>query len=92
MDGLPNSITHGTDTMADTARALSSIAQKTIVLTGAPSLARFVESDAAFNLGMVFAMAEVAPPGVYVAMNGTVFPGTAVTKDRERGSFTVKPP
>jgi L-asparaginase len=84
-------ITHGTDTMADTARALSGIAQKTIVLTGALSPARFVESDAAFNLGMAFATAQVAPPGVYVAMNGTVFPGTGVTKDRERGSFTVKP-
>lgn len=83
-------ITHGTDSMTVTAQALSSIAGKTIVLTGALSPARFAESDAAFNLGMAFATAQIASPGVYVAMNGSVFRGDGVTKDRDRGCFIPK--
>lgn len=74
-------ITHGTDTMTRTAEALAGIAGKTIVLTGALAPARFNETDASFNLGMAFAAAQVAPPGVYIAMNGTVFPGHQVVKD-----------
>jgi L-asparaginase len=83
-------ITHGTDTMSLTASALSVIPDKTIVLTGALAPARFSESDAAFNLGMAFATAQIAPPGIYIAINGTVFPGSAVTKDRELGRFVLK--
>jgi L-asparaginase len=80
-------ITHGTDTITLTARALSTIADKTIVLTGALAPARFSESDAAFNLGMAFATVQTAPPGVYIAINGSVFRGDEIVKDRERGCF-----
>ena len=80
-------ITHGTDTMTDTAAALAGIAGKTVVLVGALAPARFAESDATFNLGMALATAQVAPPGVWIAMNGTIFPGDRVRKDREKGGF-----
>ena len=80
-------ITHGTDTMTDTAKALAGITGKTIVLTGALSPARFAETDAPFNLGMAFAAAQVAPPGVYIAMSGQVFDGLKVRKDRAAGRF-----
>jgi L-asparaginase len=82
-------ITHGTDTMAETAKALAHIEGKTIALVGALTPARFAESDAAFNLGMAFAIVQAADPGVYVAMNGTVFDGTRVRKDREAGRFVA---
>jgi L-asparaginase len=82
-------ITHGTDTMAETARALAGIAGKTIVLVGALAPARFAESDAAFNLGMAFATAQIADPGVYITMNGTVFDARRVTKDRAAGKFVA---
>jgi L-asparaginase len=80
-------ITHGTDTMTQTAQALLGIRDKTIVLTGALAPARFNETDAPFNLGMAFAAAQVAPPGVYIAMNGTVFRGDRVVKDRDNQRF-----
>ena len=80
-------ITHGTDTMTDTAQALAGIADKTIVLTGALSPARFAQTDAPFNLGMAFAAAQIAPPGVYIAMSGQVFGGLKVRKDRAAGRF-----
>jgi L-asparaginase len=80
-------ITHGTDTMTVTAAALAGITNKTIVLTGALSPARFSESDAPFNLGMAFAAAQVAPPGVYIAINGFIFRGDEVVKDRDQGRF-----
>lgn len=80
-------ITHGTDTMTETAKALSDIAGKTIVLTGALSPARFAETDAHFNLGMAFATAQVAAPGVWIAMSGQVFDGLKVRKDRAAGKF-----
>jgi L-asparaginase len=80
-------ITHGTDTMTLTARALAGIPDKTIVLTGALAPARFSESDAAFNVGMAFAAAQTAAPGVYIAINGSVFRGGEVVKDREHGCF-----
>ena len=82
-------ITHGTDTMTETAKALAHIAGKTIVLTGALSPARFAETDAGFNLGMAFAAAQVAPPGVYIAMSGQVFDGLKVRKDRAAGRFVA---
>ena len=82
-------ITHGTDTMTETAKALVIIAGKTVVLTGALSPVRFAETDAHFNLGMAFAAAQVAPPGVYIAMSGQVFDGLKVRKDREAGKFVA---
>lgn len=80
-------ITHGTDTMTDTAEALADIAGKTVVLTGALSPARFAETDAPFNLGMAFATAQSAPAGVWIAMSGQVFDGLKVRKDRAAGKF-----
>jgi L-asparaginase len=80
-------ITHGTDTMTLTAAALANVPGKIIVLTGALAPARFADSDATFNLGMAFATAQCAAPGVYITMNGTVFRADQVAKDRERGCF-----
>lgn len=82
-------ITHGTDTMTDTAKVLAGTTDKTIVLVGALAPARFAESDATFNLGMAFATAQVAAPGVWIAMNGTIFDGTKVRKDRSINSFVA---
>jgi L-asparaginase len=80
-------ITHGTDTMTQTAQQLAAVPAKTIVLTGALTPARFSESDASFNLGMAFATAQIAPPGVYIVMNGEVFAAANVRKDRDAGRF-----
>jgi L-asparaginase len=81
-------ITHGTDTMTETAKVLDREAPgKTIVLTGALSPARFADTDAPFNLGMAFAAAQTATPGVWIAMSGQVFDGLRVRKDREAGRF-----
>jgi L-asparaginase len=82
-------ITHGTDTMTETAKRLARIPGKTMVLVGALAPARFAESDATFNLGMAFATAQVAPPGVYITMNGSVFRGDKVVKNRELGRFVT---
>ena len=83
-------ITHGTDTMTETARVLAAaVPDKTVVLTGALSPARFAETDAHFNLGMAFAAVQVAPPGVYIAMSGQVFDGLKVRKDRKAGQFVA---
>lgn len=80
-------VTHGTDTMTESARVLASVTGKTIVLTGALSPARFSESDATFNLGMAFAVAQTSPAGVYLTMNGRVFRGDEVRKDRQQSRF-----
>lgn len=82
-------VTHGTDTMTQSAEVLRSVTGKTIVLTGALAPARFSESDAAFNLGMAFGVAQVAEPGVYLAMNGEVFKAGEVRKDRAAGKFVL---
>ncbi|PLK27471.1 asparaginase domain-containing protein [Novosphingobium sp. TH158] len=83
-------ITHGTDTMTETAKVIASeVPGKTVVLTGALSPARFAETDAPFNLGMAFATAQTAPPGVWIAMSGQVFDGLKVRKDREAGKFVA---
>lgn len=83
-------ITHGTDTMTETAKVLAAeLPGKTIVLTGALSPARFAETDAPFNLGMAFATAQVAGPGVWIAMSGQVFDGLKVKKDRAAGRFVA---
>lgn len=81
-------ITHGTDTMELTARYLESrITGKTIVLTGAMVPYKFGSSDGLFNLGAALAFVQTLNPGVYVAMNGKVFPASKVTKNRGTGTF-----
>lgn len=82
-------VTHGTDTMTETAKVLADIPGKTMVLTGALSPARFAQTDANFNLGMAFATAQVAAPGVWIAMSGQVFNGLKVRKDRAAGKFVA---
>lgn len=80
-------ITHGTDTMVDTARALLPISGKVIVLTGAMQPAAFKETDAAFNVGAAIAAVQLLPPGVHVVMNGRVFDPRTSTKDLELERF-----
>ena len=81
-------ITHGTDTMVDTAQMLAAnIKDKTIVLTGAMVPYKFGSSDGLFNLGSALAFAQTLPPGVYVAMNGRYFRADSVRKNRETGMF-----
>lgn len=81
-------ITHGTDTMVETARVLASgVPEKTIVLTGAMIPIAFGSSDGLFNLGGSLTAVQVLPPGVYVAMNGRIFPWDDVRKNRDTGVF-----
>lgn len=80
-------ITHGTDTMPETARHLQGIPGKTIVLTGAMQPARFRDSDAVFNVGFAIAALQLLPQGVYVAMNGRIFSADKVSKNRTAGLF-----
>ena len=80
-------VTHGTDTMVDTARVLAGIRGKTIVMTGALSPARFQASDAVFNIGMAVAAAQTCSPGVWIAMSGQVFRHDRVRKNRDRNRF-----
>ncbi|MDV3502287.1 asparaginase domain-containing protein [Marinobacter sp. M-5] len=80
-------ITHGTDTMAETARALSTITDKTIVLLGAMQPARMRRSDAVFNVGFAWAAVQLLPAGVYIAMNGEVFEAGAVRKNLKAQKF-----
>ena len=80
-------ITHGTDTMPQTADALADLTDKTIVLTGALSPARFRSTDAVFNVGMAVAAVQVAVPGVYIAMSGRVFAAGEVRKNRAENRF-----
>ena len=80
-------VTHGTDTMVDTARVLADIACKTIVLTGAMQPATLRNSDAEFNVGFALAATQTLPPGVYIAMNGEVFDPAETRKDRSAHRF-----
>jgi L-asparaginase len=81
-------ITHGTDTMADTARFLAERKMdKTIVLTGAMIPYKFGSSDGLFNLGSAMAFVQSLPSGVYVAMNGKCFSWDNVRKNRKTGEF-----
>jgi len=81
-------VTHGTDTMVDTARALAQGGRgKTIVLTGAMVPYAFGSSDGLFNLGSALSFVQVLPEGVYVAMSGRWFPWDNVRKNREAGTF-----
>lgn len=80
-------VTHGTDTMTETARAIGSPAGKTVVFTGALLPARFRDNDAIFNIGFAFAACQTLPPGVYIAMNGSVYNPFHVRKDRSQNRF-----
>jgi L-asparaginase len=80
-------ITHGTDTMVETAAALSRIEGKTIVLTGAMIPYAFGSSDGLFNLGSALSFVQTLPPGVYIAMNGQHFAWNRVRKNRQTGAF-----
>lgn len=81
-------ITHGTDTMATTAKVLGEIVKnKTIILTGAMVPIKFGSSDGLFNLGSAIAFAQTLPHGVYVAMNGRYFHYNNVKKNKETGKF-----
>lgn len=80
-------VTHGTDTMSETAEYLVGITGKTIVLTGALAPARFRVTDAIFNLGLALGAVQSKPAGVYLAMNGRVFEAGKVRKNRTVGQF-----
>src|SRR5688572_30089436 len=81
-------VTHGTDTMVETAAALArGVSGKTVVLTGAMIPYAFGSSDGLFNLGSALSFAQVLPPGVYIAMNGQHFGWDKVRKNKETGVF-----
>ena len=80
-------ITHGTDSMVETAKVLSSVKDKTIVLTGALNPARFRGSDAEFNIGCAVGAVQALPPGVYIAMNGRIWDPFAVRKNVDANRF-----
>jgi L-asparaginase len=80
-------VTHGTDTMVETARVLEGIADKVIVLTGALNPALFKGSDAVFNIGCAVGAVQALPPGVYIAMNGRIWDPAKVRKNRDANRF-----
>lgn len=81
-------VVHGTDNMAETAQVLGQARlHKTIVLTGAMVPYQIAQSDALFNLGFACAAAGLSAVGVYIAMNGQLFPWNDVTKNRSEGIF-----
>ena len=83
-------ITHGTDTMLDTARMLADVIHdKTIVLTGAMIPVKFGSSDGLFNMGSALSLVQVLPQGVYIAMNGQIFNQHNVQKNKKLGIFEV---
>ena len=84
-------ITHGTDTMVETARCLQGISNKTIVLFGAMQPARMRYSDAMYNLGVATMAVQLLPVGVHLAMNGQIFAPDNVRKNREIGKFEQDP-
>jgi L-asparaginase len=80
-------LTHGTDTMIQTAKKLKTIPDKVLVLTGAMEPARFKSSDAAFNIGSAVAAVQTLQSGVYIAINGRIFDPHKVRKNLERNWF-----
>jgi L-asparaginase len=80
-------ITHGTDTMTETAKVLEGVTGKVIVLTGALNPARFIGSDAVFNIGCAVGAVQSMDPGVWIAMNGRVWDPKKVRKNREANRF-----
>lgn len=83
-------ITHGTDTMIETAIALGSVKGKVIVLTGAIEPAKFKDSDAMFNIGTAVAAVQILPAGVYLAISGRIFRPDNVRKNRAQKQFEEK--
>ncbi len=83
-------ITHGTDTMVETAQYLSGIANKTIVLTGALTPARFNATDAIFNIGCAVAAVQAQPQGAWVVMNGQIWDPHKVVKNRKANRFEAQ--
>ncbi|MBI9086180.1 MAG: asparaginase [Desulfobacterales bacterium] len=82
-------LTHGTDTMIETAKKLREIPDKVMILTGAMQPARFKSSDAAFNIGCAVAAVQTLPPGSYIAMNGRIFDPAKARKNRDENRFEV---
>lgn len=80
-------VTHGTDTMVETARELHGVSGKVIVLTGALNPAKFQGSDAVFNIGCAVGAVQVLPDGVYITMNGRVWDPHRVQKNRDANRF-----
>ncbi|OQX26222.1 MAG: asparaginase [Desulfobacteraceae bacterium IS3] len=80
-------VTHGTDTMALTAKELLKIPDKVIVFTGAMQPARFRMTDAVFNIACAFTAVQILPAGVYIAMNGRIFEAGKVKKNVEQNRF-----
>jgi len=80
-------ITHGTDTMVKTAKKLSTISDKTIVLTGSMIPYAFKNSDAIFNLAFSISSVQTLPYGIYICMNGQIFTWNNVLKNKEKGLF-----
>jgi L-asparaginase len=80
-------VTHGTDTMVETAKALEGVPEKTVVLTGALQPGQFADSDAPFNLGMAMAAVQVLNAGVYLVANGAVFKSDRVHKNTALNRF-----
>ena len=83
-------ITHGTDTMIETAKVLENISGKTIVMTGSMYPAQFRDSDAVFNIGCAVTGAQILGPGVYIAMNGRIYNPQDVRKNVELNRFEEK--
>ena len=83
-------ITHGTDTLIETARYLSSIKNKLIVLTGALRPEKFSDSDAPINLGVAIGAVQALTFGIFIAMNGRIFSWNEVIRNPETGQFTKK--
>ncbi len=80
-------ITHGTDTIIDTAKALAEIADKTIVLTGAMQPAAFKITDAIFNIGCAVSAVQLLQNGVHIVMNGRIYPWNKTRKDMTKSQF-----
>lgn len=83
-------ITHGTDSMVETAQVLSSITGRVMVMTGALNPARFIDSDAVFNIGCAVGAVQVLDPGVWIAMNGRIWHPEHVRKNRNANRFEAR--
>ena len=85
-------ITHGTDSMVNTAKSLLDIVNKTIIITGSMQPARMRYSDAAYNLGFATSAVQILKPGVYIAMNGQIFDPRSTRKNVEQSRFEAREP
>ncbi|MEM1271495.1 MAG: asparaginase domain-containing protein [Bacteroidota bacterium] len=80
-------VTHGTDTMIETAKVLEGLGDRVIVLTGSLTPARFKQTDAEFNVGVAIGAVQALPAGVYIAMNGRIWDPDTVRKNRDENRF-----